>query len=187
MGVTNKACICETQRVPPLFWRGGSPCPWSAPFGVDPLVATVASLQVPRESGAYHGAGRRRRRSICQRRFGTGREHVNARILSAPRSGPVSWPHGGNLRGILPLYTLPLYMCPLRPPAFDFICVFAGQVYRNARVCYVAVDKSRRVRVSPFPQLWRGSELWAAFVIGPGDYHQWSGPLSGLIPGLTHL
>jgi hypothetical protein len=101
-------------------------------------------------SGSWgrRGAGRRRRRSIFQRRFGVAPIHViscRPPLVRAPYLSRMEATYEGSVR-----CTRSLCTCPLRPPAFDFICVFAGQVYRDARVCYVAVA-SRRVASIPLP------------------------------------
>ena len=151
---------------PPFLARWLS-VPMAGTFQCQPVSGCRCVASSASGSWGRRGAGRRRRCSIFQRSFGAGPcpyqqvrccpPHVRAPYLSRMEAT-----YEGSVR-----CTRSLCTCPLRPPAFDFICVFAGQVYRNARVCYVAVDKSRRLRASPSPQLWRGSELWAAFVIRP--------------------
>ena len=111
------------------------------------LGATVASLQVPRDPGA--AAARVAGAAAAYSRGGSGWPHtmVTCRppLVRAPYLSRMEATYEGSVR-----CTRSLCTCPLRPPAFDFICVFAGQVYRNARVCYVAVA-SRRVASIPLP------------------------------------
>ena len=180
--------VSAGPRVAPLFWRGGSPCPWPAPFGVGPLVATVASLQVPRDPGAATAQIAGAAAAYSRGGLGRPRTMMSCRppLVRAPYLSRMEATYEGSVR-----CTRSLCTCPLRPPAFDFICVFAGQVYRNARVCYVAVA-SRRVASIPLPSTSARVRVVGGIChqtppLGIEDYPQLSGPLSGLIPGLRNF